>query len=179
MFRIGQAGWIAKCLVRQPRSTSNRVQDGLKHDPVGRAGQASGIPIALSRCSKEPWRERTSRSGAGLEKTTIQHTVVAEAVLFPLAQSAIVPKISAPVKTLLVKRGSRVHAAIASDYACGSLLPEPPGDQAGRVVTSASLVRATQELQSLARPGRGRHPSLTRARGESAILCTFRQPVVF
>jgi hypothetical protein len=23
----------------------------------------AGIPIALSRCSKEPWRERTSRSG--------------------------------------------------------------------------------------------------------------------
>ncbi len=44
-----------------------------------------------------------------MEKTTIQHTVVAEAVLFPLAQSAIVPKISAPVKTFLVKRGSRVH----------------------------------------------------------------------
>jgi multidrug efflux pump subunit AcrA (membrane-fusion protein) len=45
-----------------------------------------------------------------VEKTTIQHTVVAGGVLFPLAQSAIVPKISAPVKTFLVKRGSRVHA---------------------------------------------------------------------
>jgi len=46
---------------------------------------------------------------APVEKTTIQHTVVAEAVLFPLAQSAIVPKISAPVKTFLVKRGSHVR----------------------------------------------------------------------
>ena len=44
-----------------------------------------------------------------VEKKAIAHTVVAEAILFPLAQSAITPKISAPVKTFYVKRGSRVH----------------------------------------------------------------------
>jgi len=43
------------------------------------------------------------------EKTTMQHTVVAEAVLFPLRQAAITPKISAPVKAFYVTRGSRVH----------------------------------------------------------------------
>lgn len=42
-------------------------------------------------------------------KTTIQHTIRAEAILFPREQSAIVPKISAPVQKFLVKRGSRVH----------------------------------------------------------------------
>ena len=36
--------------------------------------------------------------------------VSAEAILFPLEQAAITPKISAPVKKFLVKRGSRVHA---------------------------------------------------------------------
>jgi len=45
-----------------------------------------------------------------VEKTTIQHVVAAEAILFPLQQSAIVPKISAPVEKFLVKRGSSVHA---------------------------------------------------------------------
>jgi multidrug efflux pump subunit AcrA (membrane-fusion protein) len=44
-----------------------------------------------------------------VEKTTLQRTVTAEAVLFPLQQSAIVPKISAPVKAFYVKRGSRVR----------------------------------------------------------------------
>jgi multidrug efflux pump subunit AcrA (membrane-fusion protein) len=65
----------------------------------------------LSSCSKD-----TGEKGpvvpvqvATVEKTTLQRTVTAEAVLFPLQQSAIVPKISAPVKAFYVKRGSRVR----------------------------------------------------------------------
>jgi len=46
---------------------------------------------------------------APVEKTTIQHTVQAQAILFPRQQAAIVPKISAPVQKFLVKRGSPVH----------------------------------------------------------------------
>lgn len=46
---------------------------------------------------------------AAVEKTTIQHTVTTQAILFPRAQAAIVPKISAPVQKFLVKRGSPVH----------------------------------------------------------------------
>ncbi len=45
-----------------------------------------------------------------VKKATIEQTVTSEAVLFPLAQSAIVPKISAPVKAFYVNRGSKVHA---------------------------------------------------------------------
>jgi RND family efflux transporter MFP subunit len=44
-----------------------------------------------------------------VEKSVLQQKVTADAVLFPLNQSAIVPKISAPVKTFLVNRGSHVH----------------------------------------------------------------------
>ena len=44
-----------------------------------------------------------------VKKETIQRTVTAEAVLFPLQQAAITPKISAPVKAFYVKRGSNVH----------------------------------------------------------------------
>ncbi len=46
---------------------------------------------------------------APVEKTTIQHVIEAQAVLFPLQQAAIVPKISAPVQKFLVKRGSAVQ----------------------------------------------------------------------
>ena len=45
-----------------------------------------------------------------VEKTMIQQTINAQAVLFARQQAAIVPKISAPVKKFLVKRGSPVHA---------------------------------------------------------------------
>ena len=45
---------------------------------------------------------------APVEKTTIEHTINAQAILFPLQQAAIVPKISAPVQKFLVKRGSPV-----------------------------------------------------------------------
>jgi RND family efflux transporter MFP subunit len=44
-----------------------------------------------------------------VKKATIEQTVTSEAILFPLAQSAIVPKISAPVKAFYVNRGSKVH----------------------------------------------------------------------
>src|SRR5580693_2559019 len=44
-----------------------------------------------------------------VEKTTIQHLMKAEAILFPRQQAAIVAKISAPVQKFLVKRGSPVH----------------------------------------------------------------------
>jgi len=46
---------------------------------------------------------------APVEKTTIEHTITTQAILFPLQQAAIVPKISAPVQKFLVKRGSPVH----------------------------------------------------------------------
>src|ERR1017187_6199324 len=46
---------------------------------------------------------------AAVEKTTIQHTIRTQAILFPRQQAAIVPKISAPVQKFLVKRGSPVH----------------------------------------------------------------------
>jgi HlyD family secretion protein len=44
-----------------------------------------------------------------VEKKALQHTVTAEAVLFPLQQAAITPKISAPVKAFYIKRGSKVR----------------------------------------------------------------------
>ncbi len=46
---------------------------------------------------------------AQVEKTTIQHVIKTQAILFPRQQAAIVAKISAPVQKILVQRGSRVH----------------------------------------------------------------------
>jgi len=69
------------------------------------------LALMLSACSKEGGEKEPTVTVqvASVEKTTIEHTVTCEGVLFPLAQSAITPKISAPVKNFYVNRGSRVH----------------------------------------------------------------------
>jgi multidrug efflux pump subunit AcrA (membrane-fusion protein) len=69
------------------------------------------VLLTLTGCSsdrgdKEP---AVSVQVSAVEKTTIQHTINTQAILFPRAQAAIVPKISAPVAKFLVKRGSAVH----------------------------------------------------------------------
>ena len=74
-------------------------------------GTALVVLSLLSSCSKDTGEKApvVPVQVATVEKTTLQRTVTAEAVLFPLQQSAIVPKISAPVKAFYVKRGSRVR----------------------------------------------------------------------
>jgi multidrug efflux pump subunit AcrA (membrane-fusion protein) len=47
---------------------------------------------------------------AAVEKQALEQTLTADAVLFPINQSALVPKISAPVKRFYVNRGSQVRA---------------------------------------------------------------------
>ncbi len=61
-------------------------------------------------CSKEKVEEAVVPvTAATVRKATVQRVVKADAVLFPLQQAAIVPKITAPVKKFLVNRGNRVH----------------------------------------------------------------------
>jgi multidrug efflux pump subunit AcrA (membrane-fusion protein) len=72
---------------------------------------ATALVIFSGGCSgdkadKEP---TVSVQVVPVEKTTIEHVIKAEAVLFPRQQAAIVSKISAPVQKFLVKRGSPVH----------------------------------------------------------------------
>jgi RND family efflux transporter MFP subunit len=69
-----------------------------------------GLLLSVGCSSEKPAEEPTvSVQVAPVEKTTIQHVVEAQAVLSPLQQAAIVPKISAPVQKFLVKRGSPVQ----------------------------------------------------------------------
>jgi HlyD family secretion protein len=58
------------------------------------------------KADKEP---TVSVQVAQVEKTTIQHVIKTQAILFPRQQAAIVSKISAPVQKFLIKRGSTVR----------------------------------------------------------------------
>ena len=76
----------------------------------------AAVPVCLAAallagCSKKEKETEpvVAVQMAPVVKKTIERTVEADAVLFPLAQSAIVPKISAPVKKYFVNRGSRVR----------------------------------------------------------------------
>jgi RND family efflux transporter MFP subunit len=67
--------------------------------------------VAALGCSKEkPEEPEVAVQVAPVEQTSLQRNIAADAILFPLQQAAIVPKISAPVAKFYVKRGSRVHA---------------------------------------------------------------------
>ncbi len=65
----------------------------------------------LSSCAKDSGEKEPAVpvQVITVEKKTLQHTVTAEAVLFPLQQAAITPKISAPVRAFYIKRGSKVR----------------------------------------------------------------------
>src|ERR1039457_3059335 len=69
-------------------------------------GMLNTVGCSSDKGDKEP---TVTVQVAAVEKTTIQHTISSQAILFPRQQAAIVPKISAPVQKFLVKRGSPVH----------------------------------------------------------------------
>jgi HlyD family secretion protein len=73
---------------------------------IALSGMLPTVGCSSDKGDKEP---TVSVQVAAVGKTTIQHTINTQAILFPRQQAAIVPKISAPVQKFLVKRGSPVH----------------------------------------------------------------------
>jgi multidrug efflux pump subunit AcrA (membrane-fusion protein) len=77
---------------------------------------ALGVSVclaSLSGCKKQADETEQPTVTVQAEKVAVgslTETVEADTVLQPQAQSAIVPKISSPVKQFYVQRGSRVHA---------------------------------------------------------------------
>jgi multidrug efflux pump subunit AcrA (membrane-fusion protein) len=74
------------------------------------AAFASVLALGIG-CSKEPGEKEPTVTvqAEAAEKKTIEHTIEAEALLFPLQQVAITPKITAPVHKFYVNRASKVH----------------------------------------------------------------------
>jgi len=94
---------------------------------------------------------------AQVEKTTIQHVIKTQAILFPRQQAAIVAKISAPVQKFLVKRGSPVHQgellAVLENRDLSAAAQENKGSleqaqAAYETTTSASLPEEIQKAEA-------------------------------
>ena len=133
--------------------------------PVLKAGGRGQLAIALAAsvatalamiaCSsdqtdKEP---TVSVQAVAVEKTEIQHTIKAQAILFPRRQSAIVPKISAPVQKFLVKRGSPVSegqllAVLENrDLSAASVDTKGAYDQAQAAYATTTAASLPEEIQ--------------------------------
>ncbi|HEX3352830.1 MAG TPA: efflux RND transporter periplasmic adaptor subunit [Terriglobales bacterium] len=87
------------------------------------------------------------------ENTVLEQRISADAVLFPVAQSALVPKVTSPVKKFLVNRGSHVRAGQLlavlenSDLAAAAQENKGAYDQAEAVYTTTTAADLPQELQ--------------------------------
>jgi HlyD family secretion protein len=117
---------------------------------------AASITVVASGlgCSAEKPAEPTvGVQVVPVKKATIEQTVASEAVLYPLAQSAIVPKISAPIKAFYVNRGSKVHAGqlLATlenrDLAAAAQDNQGAYDQAQAAYTIATASTLPEEIQ--------------------------------
>ena len=88
-----------------------------------------------------------------VQKATLHQIITVDAVLFPIAQSALVPKISAPVKEYLVNRGSHVRAgqllAVLENRDLAAAAQDSKGafDQAQATYETTTAADLPQELQ--------------------------------
>src|SRR2546426_10467030 len=82
-----------------------------------RRGQAAaarllGPCLSLAACSHkaEPEPEPIIPvQVADVQASAVERTITADGILYPITQSAVMPKISAPVREIHVNRGDHVH----------------------------------------------------------------------
>ncbi len=116
----------------------------------------AALPLLfLLGCSKDPAGKEAAVpvQVVTVEKETLQRTVTAEAILFPTQQSAITPKISAPVKAFYIKRGSHVRKgqllAVLENSDLAATAQENKGsyDQAQAAYETTTASALPQEVQ--------------------------------
>jgi HlyD family secretion protein len=139
--------------VRNRRALSWQLLPALLREAAGTV--LSAALILLSACSGGE-KEQVPVVPVQLvqvEKATLEQKITADAVLFPISQSAIVPKISAPVQKFLVNRGSHVRAgqllAILENRDLAAAAQENKGsyDQAQAAYETTTAADLPQEIQ--------------------------------
>src|SRR5579864_4122862 len=114
------------------------------------ASLAVGLACSGEKADQEP---TVTVQAVPVEKTTIEHTINTEAILFPRQQAAIVPKISAPVAKFLVKRGSPVREgqvlAVLENRDLAAAAEENEGayDQAQAAYETTTAASLPEEIQ--------------------------------
>lgn len=117
---------------------------------------AAGMSLGWAGCSstQAPAPEPVvDVQAATVEKKNIQQVIEADAVLYPLKESTIVPKISAPIKTFYANRGSRVRAgqllAVLENQDLTAALQEAKGayDQAQAAYATSTKVDVPAQVQ--------------------------------
>src|ERR1700736_1303733 len=117
---------------------------------VSAAGLLCTVGCSSNKGDTEP---TVSVQVAPVEKTAIEQTITAQAVLFARQQAAIVPKISAPVQKFLVKRGAKVHQgqllAVLENRDLSAAAQENKGayDQAEAAYTTTTAATLPEEIQ--------------------------------
>ncbi len=125
--------------------------------------------LMLAGCAKDSGEKEPAVpvQVATVEKKSLEHTVAAEGILFPLQQSAITPKISAPVKIFFVKRGSRVHKgqllAVLENRDLAAAAQDSKGSysQAEAAFETATVSDLPQEIQKAQLDAQAAHELLT------------------
>ncbi len=114
-------------------------------------GSVVALGLVASGCSKggevEAAPTVTVQVGAA-ENQTIERKVSAEGTLYPLEQSAIVPKISAPVRKFYVEKGSKVHAGqLLAELENSDLLASQKESEGTYAQAEASYEQAVQKAE--------------------------------
>src|SRR5579863_5045090 len=142
------------------RPTGDRNPGPLWRAMLALAGlsAAGGLLVTVGCSSDKADKEPTvTVQVAAVEKTTIQHSINTQAILFPRQQAAIVPKISAPVQKFLVKRGSPVHEgellAVLENRDLSAATQDTGGaykqaEAAYKITTSASLPEEIKKAEA-------------------------------
>ena len=132
----------------------------IRQSPVGRrcpcaAAIAVMLTLLFAGCSSESGEKEAAVpvEAVSVEKTSIRRLITAEAVLYPLQQAALTPKVSAPVKKFYVKRGSRVHRgellAVLENRDLAAAAEDSKGsyDQAQAVYETTTTTGLPEEIQ--------------------------------
>lgn len=121
------------------------------------AAAAFAAALGLAGCSSKPAAAPepvVSVSVATAKRQTIQQVIEATALLYPLDQATIVPKISAPILKFYVQRGSRVHQgellAVLENKDLSAAVVENQGayDQAQAAYATSTKVNLPEQVQT-------------------------------
>jgi HlyD family secretion protein len=153
------AGFVGQDGILRP--IGNRPSEGFSRSsgrPIANRPQVTNLPhkgvwillgvwITITGCSSKPKEAETEPvvpvQVAEVKQDSIRRIVTAQAILFPVDQASVMPKISAPVKTFYVKRGDHVAKGQLLAVLENRDLAAAVGDNKGGYQQAQSALRTT------------------------------------